>query len=96
MVNYTYDTSRNNDGKHGSLQLTASEYVAALEAINHTNSKGNRMTIKCVTSYLIETENGLKVNVEGLLGNNFTEKQLHVVKLRIIDQFVKGTFFFCI
>lgn len=55
--------------------------------------KVNQKGIKCVTSSLIETEDGLKVRVEGLAGNNFTQQQIKVIKNKIVAQYINGELF---
>lgn len=76
-------------------QTTRSVLKPISVRLNQTNdSKNNRKGLKCVTSSLIQTENGLKISVDGLVGNNFTQQQIKIVKQKIINQYMHGEFVF--
>lgn len=50
--------------------------------------------IKCVTAQVITTEQGPRIVLQGLVGNDFTQQQLVLVQQQVKQQLLKGKFCF--
>ena len=46
--------------------------------------------IKCVTAQVIQTEQGPRIVLQGLVGNDFTQQQLALVQQQVKQQLLKG------
>lgn len=46
--------------------------------------------IKCVTAQVIQTQNGPRIVLQGLQGNDFTQQQLALVQQQVKQQLLKG------
>lgn len=48
--------------------------------------------IKCVTAQVIQTEQGPRIVLQGLVGNDFTQQQLALVQQQVKQQLLKGLY----
>lgn len=48
--------------------------------------------IKCVTAQVIQTEQGPRIVLQGLVGNDFTQQQLALVQQQVKQQLLKGMY----
>lgn len=51
--------------------------------------------MKCVTAQVIQTDQGARIVLQGLVGNDFTQQQLALVQQQVKQQLLKGIGTYC-
>lgn len=73
------------------IQTTTNHPMSIEESLLQGQPPGT--VIKCVTAQVIQTEQGPRIVLQGLVGNDFTQQQLALVQQQVKQQLLKGIYF---